>query len=193
MEVFSKEEIRDIIISVIALIVIFAWQPFPKFGFDPETLPFFVVVVIVAFVFHEMAHKFMARKFGLASQYRMWPQGILFGLIFMIIGLKFVAPGAVNVYPYKFGRWGYRRVNVQDAEMGIIAAMGPLTNITFAIIFSLFTGPLFYYLTLINAWLALVNLLPIPPLDGSKIVIWKPWIWGMMMALSLILVAIFAF
>ncbi|MBI2084072.1 MAG: hypothetical protein HYT70_00435 [Candidatus Aenigmarchaeota archaeon] len=193
MEVFSKEEIRDIVASVIALIIIFAWQPFPGFGFSPESLPYFVAVVIVAFLFHEMAHKFMAQKFGLAAHYRMWPTGILFGMIFMVVGLKFVAPGAVEVRPYKFGRWGYRRMNVQSTEMGIVATMGPLTNIAFAMIFSLFQGTLFYYLTLINAWLALVNLLPIPPLDGSKIVIWKPWIWGMMIATALILVALFAF
>ncbi len=192
MEVFSKEEIRDIIVSVVALIVILAWQPFPKFGFDHQSLPYFVVIIIVAFLLHEMAHKFVARKFDLAAHYRMWAPGILFGMIFMIIGLKFVAVGAVHVYPYKFGRWGYRRLKVQDGELGVIASVGPLTNITLAIICSLFTGPVFAYATLINAWIALVNLLPFPPLDGSKIVMWKPWIWGMMIAISLILVALFA-
>lgn len=193
MEVFTKQEIRDIIISVIALIIIFSWKSFPDFGLNIELLQYFVVIVIVAFLLHEMAHKFVARKFGLTAFYKMWPQGILFGLIFMILGLKFVAPGAVVIHPYRFGRWGYRRTELQSAEIGITAAVGPGVNMLLAIIFTLFSGTLFYYLTFVNAWLAFFNLLPIPPLDGSKVLIWKPWIWGMMAAVSFILVFRFIF
>jgi Zn-dependent protease len=137
-----------------------------------------------------MAHKFMARKFNMVAYYKMWPQGILFGLILMILGLKFVAPGAVVVHPYRFARWGFRRPRPEPAsgEMGMIALAGPVVNLVFAILFSLFDGALFNHLTFINAWLAFFNLLPIPPLDGSKVLIWKPWIWGMCIAVALILV-----
>ncbi len=190
MEIFTKEEIRDIVISIIALVIIFSWRPFPNFGINLSLVPYFTVIVIVAFLLHEMAHKFTARKFGMVSSYKMWPQGILFGLIFMILGLKFVAPGAVVIHPYRFGRWGYRRPRpeVASGEMGIIALSGPAINLFFAMIFSLFDGLLFNYLTFINAWLALFNLLPFPPLDGSKVLIWKPWLWGMCIAIALILV-----
>ena len=190
METFTKGEIRDIILSVLALIIIFAWRPFPNFGIDLSRIPYVVVIVIVAFLLHEMAHKFVARKFNMVAFYKMWPQGILFGLILMILGLKFVAPGAVVIHPYRFARWGFRRPRpeVASGEMGIIALAGPAVNLFFALIFSLFDGLLFSQLTLINAWLALFNLLPIPPLDGSKVLIWKPWIWGMCIAVALILV-----
>ncbi len=192
METFTKEEIRDIIISIIALIIIFSWKPFPNFGLNLDAIPYFVVIIIVAFLLHEMAHKFMARKFKMVAFYKMWPQGILFGLIFMILGLRFVAPGAVVVHPYRFARWGFRRPKPEAAsgEMGLIALAGPATNLFLAIIFSLFNGFLFNQLTFINAWLALFNLLPVPPLDGSKVLIWKPWIWGMCIAVALILVFI---
>ena len=192
METFTKEEIRDIIISVIALIIIFSWKPFPSFGINLALIPYTVAIVIVAFLLHEMAHKFTARKFNMVAFYKMWPQGILFGLIFMILGLKFVAPGAVVVHPYRFARWGFRRPTpeVASGEMGLIALAGPATNLFFALIFSLFNGFLFEQLTFINAWLALFNLLPVPPLDGSKVIIWKPWVWGMCIAVALILVFI---
>lgn len=190
METFTKEEIRDIIISVIALVIIFSWKPFPNFGLNLSLIPYSVVIIIVAFLLHEIAHKMMARKFNMAAFYKMWPQGILFGLIFMILGLKFVAPGAVVIHPYRFARWGFRRPRPEIAtgEMGLIALAGPATNLFFAIIFSLFNGFLFEQLTFINAWLALFNLLPIPPLDGNKVLIWKPWIWGFCIAVALILV-----
>ncbi|MEK6909812.1 MAG: site-2 protease family protein [Candidatus Aenigmatarchaeota archaeon] len=190
METFTKGEIRDIIISVIALIIIFSWKPFPNFGINLALVPYFAVIVIVAFLLHEMAHKAMARKFKMVAFYKMWPQGLLFGLIFMILGLKFVAPGAVVVHPYRFGRWGFRRPapEIASGEMGLIALAGPATNLFFSILFSLFNGFLFEQLTFINAWLALFNLLPVPPLDGSKVIIWKPWLWGMCIAVALILV-----
>ena len=48
METFTKGEIRDIIISVLALIIIFAWKPFPSFGINLAMIPYTVVIVIVA-------------------------------------------------------------------------------------------------------------------------------------------------
>src|SRR3989344_4215149 len=134
METFTKGEIRDIILSVLALIIIFAWRPFPNFGIDLGRIPYVVVIVIVAFLLHEMAHKFVARKFNMVAFYKMWPQGILFGLIFMILGLRFVAPGAVVVHPYRFARWGFRRPKpeIASGEMGLIALAGPATNLFFA-------------------------------------------------------------
>lgn len=189
MKTFTKEELRDIIISIIALVLIFSWTPFPKFGLNYSILPYSFIVVIIAFLAHELAHKFVARKFRMAAHYKMWPQGILFGLFFMFLGIKFVAPGAVMIIPFKFARWGYRRPvpELASGEMGIIALSGPAVNLFFALIFTLFDGTLANHLASINAWLAFFNLLPIKPLDGSKVLIWKPWLWGMCIFLALIL------
>ncbi|MBI2542800.1 MAG: hypothetical protein HYW24_01295 [Candidatus Aenigmarchaeota archaeon] len=191
MEVFTKDEIRDIVISVLALVFIFSWQPFPNFGLNFGLVPYFIVIVLVAFLLHELAHKFVARKFGLAAFYKMWPQGLLIGMLFMIFGLKFAAPGAVVVHPYRFGRWGYRRSKLGIPEMGAIAMSGPAVNIIMAAFFSLFQGQIFSYLTFINGWLAFFNLFPFPPLDGSKVLMWKPWIWGFMISISLVFVIMF--
>lgn len=190
METFTKEEIRDIIISVVALITIFSWRPFPDFGINIDMIPYSAVIIATAFLLHEAAHKFTARRFSMAAFYKMWPQGILIGMLFMILGIKFVAPGAIVVHPFRFARWGFRRSSPGQAgsEMGIISIAGPATNLLIAMISSLFSGFLFEQITFINAWLALFNLLPLPPLDGSKVLIWKPWIWGMCIALSLVLV-----
>ncbi len=182
------EEIRDLFISVVALIVIFSWKAFPDYGIDINVLPTTVLIIIIAFLAHEMAHKFTARRFGLSAFYTMWPQAILFGLVLMIFGVKFAAPGAVAIYAYRFARWPMRHTPIQHSEAGITATMGPLTNIVLAIIGTLFTGPFFHSFVLINAWLAFINILPVPPLDGSKILRWKFWVWGFMFFLSLILI-----
>ncbi len=192
MGTFTTTEIRDILISVVALVLIFSWKPFPEFGLDLGKVASYTIIILIAFVLHEMAHKFMARRFNMTAYYKMWPQGILAGLVFMILGLRIVAPGAVMVYPHRFARWGFRRPKPEaaSAEMGLISLAGPATNLFLAITFSLFTGHLFSQLVFINAWLAFFNLLPIPPLDGSKVLIWKPWVWGFCVAVSLVLMFI---
>ncbi|MBI2075565.1 MAG: site-2 protease family protein, partial [Candidatus Harrisonbacteria bacterium] len=66
---------------------------------------------------------------------------------------------------------------------GLIAAAGPLSNIAVAIVFALFirfavffgvfaASPLllfFHTIVLVNLLLAIFNLVPLPPLDGSKV------------------------
>lgn len=189
METFTKEELRDIAVSIAVLILIFSWKPFPHFGLDYAKIPLLSSIVVVAFLLHEMAHKFVAKKFGISAHYKMWPPGLLFGMMFMFIGLKLVAPGAVVISPFKFARWGYRR-NVPEmasGETGLIALAGPATNILLALVFTLFDGGFFHAMTQINAWLAFFNLIPLKQLDGGKVLIWKPWVWGMSIALALIL------
>ena len=67
-----------------------------------------------------------------------------------------------------------------NKAMMLVSASGPLTNITLAVLFALglrylpaSTAPLFVDLLVfscyINIILALFNLLPVPPLDGSKL------------------------
>lgn len=190
----SKEEIRDIVISVVVLTIIFS---FPDF----TLLPLYFVAVVVAFMLHELAHRYVARKFRCAAYYKIWPMGLVIGLILMFTPLKFVAPGAVVIAPYRFGRWGFRHINLSPKEMGFISLSGPTVNIVFAILFRylavtipwIFTTPYgaingFLALSLINGWLGLFNMLPLKPLDGSKIMMWKPWVWFVYILLSLLLV-----
>ena len=189
---FSKDEIRDLIISIVVISLIFSFRTSP-FGIDFKLLPYFIIIVIVAFFLHEIAHRTVARRFGCIAFYKMWPAGTFFGLFLMLIGIKFVAPGAVVIYPYQFGRWGYRTKRLTAPESGLISLSGPATNLFFAIIFSFFGGWFFQQLTFVNAWLAFFNLLPFPPLDGSKVLQWRIWIWGLLIAISGLMVALTLF
>lgn len=185
---FSKEEIRDIIISVIALTIIFSY---PNFGL---ILFYSFIIVITSFLLHELAHKFVGRRLSCAAFYKISLVGVLVSLLVTIFtGLKLAILGAVVIYPYRFGRWRYKVPHITIRELGIIAASGPLVNVILAIIFSLFSGEIFNILVFINSWLAFFNLLPIKPLDGEKVFTWKPWLWFLLIFLSAILFFSYSF
>lgn len=199
---FSKTEITQLLISMGVLTVAFTLaltgnNLFTGFssGFKPYLIPFGLGIsfigIVTGFVFHEIAHKFMAQKHGLWAEYRMFPQGLYLALFLGIFTpFVFAAPGAVMF------RGGSR-----DYETGRIASAGPLANIiislvTFLLYISIFyesqIGYLIGFICLINAFLAMFNLLPFGPLDGIKIIKWNTTVWIFMFIISLtILMVIF--
>ncbi len=150
------------------------------------TLP----AILIAITFHEFAHAFAADKLGdntPRSQGRLTlnplkhidPVG--FALL-IVAGFGWGKP--VQISPRNFKR----NISMSKAE-AIVAFAGPLMNFLLAIISTLVLAILLKYdvlinlpartmwlilvfimeLVLINTGLGLFNLIPLPPLDGSKI------------------------
>ncbi len=183
---FSKIEIRDLLVSILVLTLAFMLM-FRNSGF---VIAFFkdrmgsvwpvglfvlmAAIVIMSFVFHELGHKFTAQKFGLWSEYRMFPLGLLVALIMAPMGFLFAAPGVTYISGY-----------VDEEQDGRISLAGPLVNIILSVIglagcFAFDGNPiiiLFYLMFILNASLAVFNLLPIGILDGSKILRWDSTVW----------------
>lgn len=191
---FSRDEIRDIAISIASLSFILVVNPLPTLGINVDVIPGYLIGIILGFILHELAHKAMANRLGAEAFFKLWPQGVGIGLMFALVSsLKFLAPGAVVVYGHKFGRWKYRLDRVfttphgaalSTGEMGLISVAGPIVNIILAFVFSAIPGTIFQQIAYINAFLAVFNLLPIPPLDGSKIFLWNALIWLFVMILA---------
>lgn len=185
---FSGRELREISISVLVLTLAFTIL----FSGGLDGLPaaignmtfayYFVIsflAVLTAFFFHEMAHKFLAQKYGCWAEFNYYFMGLILALITSAVGIIFAAPGAVII--------GGRLTPEQN---GKISAAGPATNVsmgTLFIVFYFLTNPLnitvfpgvfglgkiFWLLALINIVLGGFNLIPFPPLDGSKIYRWN--------------------
>lgn len=146
-----------------------------------------LIVLILSIVLHEMAHGHAANWLGDPTarlQGRLSPNPlvhvdpigsvILPALLFLSnAGILFgwAKPVPYNPYNLSNQKWGE----------AIVAAAGPATNVLLAVIFALIIRAgevlslseafleLSWYVVYINILLALFNMIPFPPLDGSKI------------------------
>ena len=171
------------------------------FGMSIEKLPVFALISFIAvgigFLAHELiGHKAISMRYGFHAEYRMWQTGLFIAFITSLFGFVFAAPGAVHVSP-RVDLWGQPE-NVSRRKMGIVSMAGPVVNIILAAIFYilntfspllLFGESVFGIAMFVNVWLALFNMLPIPPLDGSKVFVWDRRVW---MALFAACIGVFA-
>ena len=194
---FTKNEIRDLIISFIVIALGFTiLYSNGDYSHISIVFPVVMIGVGVGFIFHELGHKFVAMHYGYYAEYELWPTGLLIALVSSFFGFIFAAPGAVVIYSQ----------GMEEKTNGLISIAGPLVNIALGLIFFLILGSLgdFVYTeagaivylicvlgTRINFFLAAFNLLPIPPLDGSKVLSWSVPIWLVTFAIAAILVLFF--
>ncbi len=92
---FTRTEIKDIVISLLVLTLVFSY---PQILFNPSIFLTSLFVLAIAFMGHELSHKFAARSMGYWAEYRMWANGLFLALIFTLITngqIIFAAPGAV--------------------------------------------------------------------------------------------------
>ncbi len=176
-----NEELKDIITASVALIFIFSY---PEFLSDASILAVSAVAIATGFVLHELAHRFAANKFGVEARFRLWKEGLVMALLFAVAtngSFVFAAPGAVVINNIRFSlRHGI--LSLGKREYGIISAAGPVTNLVLALIFviihSFVNSNALVYAASINVSLALFNMIPVPPLDGSKVMTWNLGAWA---------------
>jgi len=192
---FTVREVRDIIISMCVIAIIFAYLL--NNGNINEGLvlliPSLLVAVGLGFVLHELAHKFVAIRYGFYAEFKMWVEGLIFALFTaFMVGFAFVAPGAVYIHGDHISR----------EENGKISIAGPLVNIALALLFlalipfviknptdimGFIFRTIVVYGFIINSILALFNLIPFGIFDGAKVLRWNPIIWGITFVAAMIL------
>lgn len=160
--------------------------------FDLLALLLTLPAVIVAITFHEFAHAYAADKLGddtprMQGRLTLNPMSHIDPVGFMLLmfaGFGWGKPVQIN--PRNFNR------NVRmDKGEAIVSLAGPLMNFIIAIVSAIILGAVYMFtpasflistagniiyillqeLVIINIGLGVFNLIPLPPLDGSKIFI----------------------
>ncbi|MBI4139167.1 site-2 protease family protein [Candidatus Uhrbacteria bacterium] len=149
---------------------------------QPVVFILWIVAILLALSFHEFSHALAGRLLGDHTAERLGrltlnpaahvdPLGIL---ALVVAGFGWGKPVPFNTYNLKNQKWG----------PVMIAFAGPTMNVLLAVTFGLILRVLLpvlgegnllvqalFFLVFINLALFLFNLIPIPPLDGSKLLL----------------------
>jgi len=136
--------------------------------------------VILSFVPHELAHKFMAQHYHLWSEFRLDPFMAILSLFTAIpwIPIKLIAPGAVQIFGY----------SITIEQIGKISLSGPLINLIQAVLFKGLSTymPELIFFAVLNSDLAVFNLIPLSVLDGKKVFSWNKIGWTITFAMAMV-------
>ena len=193
--VTSRREIRDIILADVVLTFAFSFVLSGGLLFKQFSLGFIVILPIAAlavalsFILHELMHKFVAMHYGAWAEFRTWPTGLLITIGSSLFGFLIGIPGATYIFSNRFTR----------RENGIVSLAGPATNLAIFFVFAaigFIVGSGSAYLqtavglvTFISLWLGFFNMLPIFPLDGSKVLAWDARVYAVVMLSLVVLLA----
>lgn len=153
------------------------------------TILMVAIPLIFAITMHEAAHGFIAKMRGDNTAYNLGrvtlnpvPHIDPLGTI-IFPGLMLISSLAAG-FPFIFG-WAkpvpvdYHNLKNPKIDMALVAIAGPLANFLMAILWAIvakyitlhpYIQGMALYGVMINVILMVLNLLPIPPLDGSKVV-----------------------
>lgn len=191
----SEKELKDLSMAWLLISIAFAILRTSENGMQGFMSKGFLVMIIIsavtvgiAFLFHELAHKIVAQKYNCWAEFRADITMLVLAVMMSFLGFVFITPGAVMIFGH-----------ITKRQNGIISLAGPTTNIMLAI---LMLPLLFIEKTgiwneiiisgyIINAWLALFNMIPLWNFDGAKIWAWNKVTYIITALIAAVLIFIF--
>jgi Zn-dependent protease len=178
---FSPAELKALTIGIFVIAFIFSFDDWgvEKFDFFIGLKNFLIAILLAAvtILVNQSAHRITALSTGFKAEYRIWIYGIIIGLVLTFVTKgKFLAliPGGMVVYHMAGLRLGAFRYGLNYWAQAMVALAGPLANVMLIIIFKIMLyflpgNSLLLAAITMNIWYTIINMLPIPPLDGSHL------------------------
>lgn len=178
MAFFTLAEIFNLIILTVAIGYIFSGfirdpshRVIGKYKINWQDFKFALLVSAPGVVFHELAHKFVAIALGLTANFFIFWPGLGIAVFLKLISSPFIliAPGFVGIAG-----------TPTELQSILTSFAGPLVNLIIFLTAAYILNnarkltkrqAVTLYLTKkINIFLFVFNMIPIPPLDGSKVI-----------------------
>ena len=177
---FTKHEVRGLLISILIIAFIISFKEWGTTSFDFKigvySLFNAVLIVALSILVHDAGQRLWGLAIGYRVEFKMWSFGLIFALVIAFISngnFWLIVPGGFMLHHLAGHRLGFFRYGVNYFGQAMVALAGPLFTLMLIILLKVLgaynPNPLIQKAIMFNVVYVITSLLPIPPLDGSKI------------------------
>ncbi|MFT4343986.1 MAG: hypothetical protein ACMXYE_04535 [Candidatus Woesearchaeota archaeon] len=180
---FTVTEARNILITILIIGFMYGFndgRPDWDAAYWSYNMLVSVAIAAITMLVFLTGQRLAAFSAGYRVEFQIWWPGLIVALILTFITRGWIwipIAGGMIIHHLAGHRLGFFRYGLNMLDNGIIAASGPLANILFAtivkemgnLIMPASSIPIIEQIYWFNLVFALVNMLPIPPLAGSKL------------------------
>lgn len=177
---FTPHELRGLIISILAIAFIISFKEWGTTRFD-LTVGIYnlfnaILIVALSILIHDAGQRIWGLAIGYRIEFKLWSFGLLIALIIAFVSngnLWLIVPSGFMLHHLAGHRLGRFRYGINYFGQAMVALAGPLFTLMLVIllkVLSIFSAnPLIHKAIVFNIIYLITSMLPIPPLDGSKI------------------------
>lgn len=177
---FTPQEIRGLIISILVIAFIISFKNWGTTTFNLKMGLFnlfnAILIVALSIIIHDTGQRLWGLAIGYRIEFKMWSFGLMIALVLAFVSngsLWLVIPSGFMLHHLAGHRLGWFRYGINYFGQAMVALAGPLSNFTLIILlkilYALAPNPLIQKAIVFNAVYIITSMMPIPPLDGSKI------------------------
>ena len=194
---FTGHEIKGLAITILVFAFVISFKDWGDKTFNLAAGIFnlfnAILIVTLSMLVYDAGKRIWALIIGYRVEYQMWGIGLILSLVIVFLtngNLWLLLPGGFVVHHMSGHRLGWFRYGINYFGIAMVAFAGSLFTlmliIFFKILYLLVPNALIQKAIMFNVILVITGLLPIPPLDGSKIY------WGSRLMYAFVMPALVA-